>query len=213
MKKGIKKNPLIEIENEYLEHFLLTINNLYESINNFIEEKKDMSKLEVAIHEEHKCDRLKERYIKELYESKRSLPFLIEDRYKIITSLDIIPDLAEDLARLIRICPFGFYNDIKENIRNLNRELENSSKLISECIKNMETDFFTAYQITFNIDVLKRRARKFKYAILEKLYKKNDNPVKIYLNSKIVETIYEMIEKAENLSDFLRGLIIKYPKK
>ena len=60
---------------------------------------------------------------------------------------------------------------------------------------------------------LKRKARTAKFDLLEKLYQMEDNPLKVYLTSKLVTYIYEIASWAEETSDYLRGLIIKYPSR
>ena len=78
----------------------------------------------------------------------------------------------------------------------------------------METDFNKAYQKSFNIEPLKRSARSAKYDILEIIYQKSqERTLRVYLTSKICIKMFDMIERAEEISDFLRSLIIKYPSK
>jgi hypothetical protein len=78
----------------------------------------------------------------------------------------------------------------------------------------METDFQTAYQKSFEIEKLKRSAREAKYNILDVIYQKTEaRSLQIYLTSKICIKIFDMIKRAEEISDFLRSLIVKYPSK
>jgi len=40
-----------------------------------------------------------------------------------------------------------------------------------------------------------------------------DDPTKVYLTSKLVTYMYDIVSWVEETSDYLRGLIIKYPSK
>ena len=59
----------------------------------------------------------------------------------------------------------------------------------------------------------KREARESKYTILESIYKKKDDALKVIITEDIVSKMFDIIAIAEDFSDYLRGLIIKYPSK
>ena len=209
-----KKAKLLEASNEFHAHVLKGSDLLHECINDLIEGKLNKKKLEEVIKSEHEADVAKENYIKILYEDKRALPFLIEDRYRLIKYIDIISDKSEELARGLQVFPFDCYDDIKGGMKNLNNIYEESVKLLVEMINLMETDFKTAFEKSFTMETLKRKGRESKYKILEVIYKKSEEKsLQIYLTSKICIKLYDMIRMAEEISDFLRSLIVKYPSK
>lgn len=209
-----KKIKLLNASNEFHAQVLKGSDLLHECINDLIEGKLNKKKLEEVIKSEHDADVGKENYIKLLYEDKRALPFLIEDRYRLIKYIDIISDKSEELARGLQVFPFDCYDDIKDEMKNLNNTYEESIKLLIEMINLMETDFKTAFEKSFNMETLKRKGRESKYKILEVIYKKSEEKsLQIYLTSKICIKLFDMIGIAEEISDFLRSLIIKYPSK
>ncbi|TFF96158.1 MAG: DUF47 family protein [Promethearchaeota archaeon] len=210
---GKNKEDLLKIGEQYYSELLSVIKFLHEGINDLIEDNLNKSTLEQVILGEHRCDRLKEHYIKVLFESKRALPFLVEDRYQIITDLDTIADKAEELARLLKVFPFKIYDDIKVLMKSINQTLLNASQTLIELVKLMETDFDGAFQKTFNMETHKRNGREFNYDLLDVVYKKEDKSIRIYLTSKIAVLINDIISWEESISDHLRGLIIKYPRK
>jgi uncharacterized protein Yka (UPF0111/DUF47 family) len=167
-----------------------------------------------VIESEHIADGAKEKYINILYSDRRALPFLVEDRYRLIKYLDIISDDSEELARGLRVFPFKLYKDIKKDLQTLNDLNDQTIKVLVEMISLMETDFKTAYQKSFEIEKLKRSAREAKYCILDVIYQKSEEKsLQVYLTSKICIKIFDMVQRAEEISDFLRGLIVKYPSK
>ena len=208
-----KKNDLIEVSEEYQRELLKCMEALHESIDTLIEKKISQTKLDEVIACEHACDQLKEKYIEVIYKQKRALPFLIEDRYKIINSLDNIADKSEGLARHMKIYPFEIYQDIKEEMTTLNNITLESIKNLIEVVALMETDFSTALTKTFRSEEFKREARNSKYKILEIIYTKTDDALKSVITANLVSKMFDIIAMAEEFSDYLRGLIIKYPSK
>ncbi len=209
-----KKLKLLEASNEFHTLVLKGSDLLHECINDLIKGKLNKSKLEDVIKCEHDGDVAKENYIKILYEDKRALPFLIEDRYRLIKYIDTVSDKSEELARGLQVFPFDCYDDIKEDMKTLNDTYEEAVKLLIEMINLMETDFKTVFQKSFNMETLKRNGRESKFRILEVIYKKSEEKsLQIYLTSKICIKLFDMIGMAEEISDFLRSLIIKYPSK
>ncbi|MFX1314344.1 MAG: DUF47 family protein [Promethearchaeota archaeon] len=209
-----KKSKLLNVANEFNAQVLKGSNLLYDCINDLIEGKLSKDKLEDVIQCEHEGDIAKENYINVLYTDRRALPFLVEDRYRLIKYLDIVSDNSEDLARSLEVFPFDCYDDIKEEMSKLNDTYKESIKSLIDMINLMETDFKTAYQKSFEIETLKRNGRESKFRILDAIYQKSeDRSLQIYLTSKICIKLYDMIENAEEISDFLRSLIVKYPSK
>ncbi|MHA2391766.1 MAG: DUF47 family protein [Promethearchaeota archaeon] len=195
---------------EVLEGSLL----LHECINDLVNDKMDKKKLDNVIECEHKADIAKENYINVLYKDKRALPFLIEDRYRIIKYLDVISDSSEELARGLKVYPFELFDDIKKDMKIINDIYQETIDNLVDMVNLMESDFKTAYQKSFHIETLKRDAREAKYNILGKIYKKpQEKSLRVYLTSKICIKIFDMVIRAEEISDFLRSLIVKYPSK
>ncbi|NVM34625.1 MAG: DUF47 family protein [Candidatus Lokiarchaeota archaeon] len=209
-----KKSKLLDVANEFHTQVLKGSDLLHECINDLIEGKLKKTKLEDVIKSEHEGDVAKENYINVLYMDKRALPFLVEDRYRIIKYLDNVSDRSEELARGLQVFPFDCYDDIKEEMKKLNDTYEEAVKLLIEMITLMETDFKTAYQKSFDIESLKRNGRESKFKILDVIYQKSEEKsLQIYLTSKICIKLFDMISNAEEISDYLRSLIVKYPSK
>ena len=212
--KKDKRNELLSAASKFYMEVLDGSLLLYECINDLINGKIDKKKLDNVIECEHKADLAKEKYINVLYKDKRALPFLIEDRYRIIKYLDVVSDSSEELARGLKVYPFKLLDDIKENMKILNDFYQETIDILVDMVNLMETDFKSAYQKSFQIETLKQNAREAKYNILETIYKKTEEKsLRVYLTSKICIKMFDMIVRAEEISDFLRSLIVKYPSK
>jgi uncharacterized protein Yka (UPF0111/DUF47 family) len=212
--KKDKRSKLLEAASQFhmevLEGSLL----LHDCVNDLVNAKMKKEKLDRVIECEHKADIAKENYINILYKDKRALPFLVEDRYRLIKYLDIISDNSEELARGLKIYPFELLDNIKKDMKILNDLYQETIDTLVDMVNLMETDFKTAYEKSFHLETLKRNAREAKYAILGLIYKKlEEKSLRVYLTSKICIKIFDMIRRAEEISDFLRSLIVKYPSK
>ncbi|MFX1374842.1 MAG: DUF47 family protein [Promethearchaeota archaeon] len=212
--KQDKKNELLNVASKFYMEVLDGSLLLHECINDLISGKTDKKKLNKVIECEHKADLAKENYINVLYKDKRALPFLVEDRYRIIKYLDVVSDNSEELARGLKVYPFELFDDIKKNMKIINDLYQETIDTLVDMVNLMETDFNSAYQKSFHIETLKRNAREAKYNILGTIYKKpEEKSLRVYLTSKICIKIFDMIVRAEEISDYLRSLIVKYPSK
>ena len=208
-----KKNELDEINKEFLAETLNGSALLHEALSTFTKDKLKKESLEGVIQTEKKCDEIKDNYVQVLFKDKRALPFLVEDRYNILMMIDTVNDKMEFFARFLQVYPFKLYKEIKNEFEKLYSACGQAVEDLVNCALLIETDFDGAYKITFEIEEKKREARAAKFNLLGKLYKMDDNPTKVYLTSKLVTYIYDIVSWVEETSDYLRGLIIKYPSK
>ena len=206
-----KKNDLIEVNKEFLAETLNGSALLHEALSTFIDDKLKKESIEGVIQVEKKCDGLKEKYTQVLFRDKRALPFLVQDRYNILMMIDSVNDKMEFFARFLDVYPFKLYNEIKDEFRNLISSCAQAVEQLVDTALLIETDFDGAYNKTFEIEERKREARAAKFSLLGKLYKMKDDPTKVYLTSKLVTYIYDIVSWVEETSDYLRGLIIRYP--
>ena len=116
MKK--RKQNIDEINQEFQEEIRTGAEKLFNYMSDYIENRLDKvdEKFQEIIMCEKRCDRIKEKYIEVLFKDKRALPFLIEDRFKIITSLDKILNMSETIARYMQVFPFEIYEDIRDEM-------------------------------------------------------------------------------------------------
>jgi uncharacterized protein Yka (UPF0111/DUF47 family) len=208
-----KKNELVEVNKEFLAETLNGTALLHEALSTFIEDKLKKDSIEGIILAERKCDELKEKYTQVLFRDKRALPFLVEDRYNILMMIDSVNDKMEFFARFLDVYPFKLYEEIKEEFKALCSACSQGVEQLVDTAVLIETNFDGAYKKTFEIEERKREARTAKFNLLGKLYKMKDDPTKVYLTSKLVTYMYDIISWVEETSDYLRGLIIRYPSR
>ena len=212
-----KKSELSKINEEFQEGIRSGAEKLFNYMMDFID--GDLKKVDERFQEvilcEKACDRLKEKYVEVLFKEKRALPFLVEDRYKIVNSVDKILNMSEAIARYMQALPegFEFFEDIREDMHKMNKFCLEAVNQLLNCTLLMETDFKAAYDLTFEVEKWRRDAHDLKFDMLEKIFKKKDEPLRVNLTWKVVVLIFNVIEWVEQISDYLRGLVIKYPGK
>ena len=207
------KNEILQVNKDFLAETLNGSAILHDVLSQFIDNKLNKDEINGIIESERKCDRLKEKYVQILFKEKRALPFLIEDRYNILMQIDGINDKMEFLARFLKASPFPLFEELRDEFKELSTTCAQSVEQLIDCAILIETDFTGAYKLTFKIEDLKRQARRAKFDLLEKLYKMKEDPIRIYIISKLVTYIYDITSWVEETSDYLRGLIIKYPNR
>jgi predicted phosphate transport protein (TIGR00153 family) len=208
-----KKNELDEINKEFLAETLNGSALLHEALSTFTNDKLKEESLDGVIQAEKKCDEIKDKYTQVLFRDKRALPFLVEDRYNILMMLDAVNDKMEFFSRFLQVYPFKLYKEIKDEFKILYSACSQAVEELVNCAILIETDFDGAYKKTYEIEEKKREARTAKFSLLGKLYKMKDDPTKIYLTSKLVTYLYDIVAWVEETSDYLRGLIIRYPSR
>jgi len=208
-----KKNELDEVNKEFLAETLSSAALLHEALSTFIVDKLKKESIEGVIQAERKCDQLKDKYVQVLFRDKRALPFLVEDRYNILMKIDTTNDKMEFFARFLGVYPFKLYKEVKDEFKNLCNACAQAVEELVNCAILIETDFDGAYKKTFEIEEKKREARTAKFNLLSRLYKMTDDPTRVYLTSKLVTYLYDIVSWVEETSDYLRGLIIKYPSR
>jgi predicted phosphate transport protein (TIGR00153 family) len=213
-----KKSKIDKINTEFQELIRETTEKFFHYMNDYIENRLDDvdSKFQEIIQCEKQCDRIKERYVEILFQEKRALPFLVEDRYKIVSSIDKILNKIEYIARFMQVYPFKINADVNENLMQLNKLIFDGVNQLMNCALLMETNFDAAYLITFEVEKARRQAHDLKFKILDIIFKKkreSGEALRISLTTKLIDLLYDVIQWVEQISDYLRGLIIKYPNR
>lgn len=208
-----EKRSLEEVNKEFREKILEGVNLMYQLLSDFTDDRLDKNKLQNIIFFEKKCDRLEEEYIELLYKKKRALPFVVEDRYKIITSLDTIIDKIELVARFLKVYPFKAPDIIIDIFKKYNELFSKAVKSLIKCSEIIEYDFKEAYAQASDVEEYRRNAYDLRFKLLEIIFTKIKDPVKVDLTSQLISLVYDVIARCEEVSDYFRGLIVKYPHK
>ncbi len=211
MKKKTIRN-IEEVSKEYYIEFMKGAKLMHQLCIDFTQQKLNKNDLDMIIECESHCDRIKEEYIEILFKSKRALPFLVEDRYKIITYVDQVLGRIEYLSRFLKIYPFDLDKDYIKQFKELSDIILTIIEEMIETLHLIENNFDEAFKKTYTIQSQRGDARKIRFSILERIYKNTDSN-KLFLASELVNNLYHIAGFVEDIADYLRGLIIKYPSR
>ena len=202
-----------KINKEFQSEILNGIRRLNILLNDFIENNLEKEKLDDVINSEKKADRLKEEYIELLFRKKYALPFIVSDRYNLINLLDTIMNKGEIVARMLKAFPYRMLKNIKDEFNLLNQALIKIIETLIDSTTLIETDFENTREKIYEIEAIRREAHGLKFKILTKLYEKLEEDNRMVFFIELISLTYDIISRAEEIGDFLRGLIIKYPSK
>ena len=113
-----KKNELYEVNKEFLAETLNASALLYEALSTFTNDKLKKESLKGVIQAEKKCDELKDKFTQVLFRDKRALPFLVEDRYKILMMIDAVNDKMEFFQDFLKCILSSYIRKSKTNSKN-----------------------------------------------------------------------------------------------
>ena len=210
--KGKNIRNIDEVSKDYYEELLKGVQLMHKLCLAFTKNKLNKNELDQVIECESRGDRIKEESIEILFKSKRALPFLVEDRYKMIRYVDQVLGGIEYFSRFLKIYPFDLDKDLSKDFKTLSDICLKIIETMVETLHLVENNFDEAFKKTFEIQLLRRDGRKIRFDLLEIIYKKQDAN-KIYLTSQLVDNLYHVIGIVEDIADYLRGLIIKYPSR
>jgi len=160
---------------------------------------------------EKKADRLKDELI-ELFMKRETMAFSRGDRIELLEHIDIVFDQIEYAIRMIETHPIEPYTKtpIKTHLQQFSHDIEEIVKTLAGAVNMAEEDLPKAIQATRMIEDLRRHTRDHYFEIIEDILKGDYADIEKMLLSSGTEYMIKIIDSAEEASDFLRMLAIKY---
>jgi predicted phosphate transport protein (TIGR00153 family) len=157
---------------------------------------------------EREMDAVKEDLIENVLAKGAFLPQQSLERHTLIIALDKVLDAAENAVRVMtkgeRIKP-------PSEIRELGRKAWMCTDLLQDCVKFLLTDFAKAVDTSRSLDIVREETRDVQFELLGKLYANPDYRAnELLLFQTVSERIVLVVQKAEDASDFIRELAVKY---
>ncbi|MFX1293856.1 MAG: DUF47 domain-containing protein [Promethearchaeota archaeon] len=206
-----KKSRIEDIMYDYNQTMVEAITVFNEAIHLLSDDKIEEfeSKVKEITQIEAKSDRLKEKLI-ELFIKRETMAFSRADRIDLVDEIDYILDRIEYCARTIQTHPIKTYAPIAKDFKKYSNDLAEIVKTLSGAINMAETDLKKAIEATKLIESLRRSARSHSFEIMKDILKfefSNLEKILLYTTTKYLLGI---LDKAEEVSDFLRKIAIKY---
>ena len=207
------KNRALELFKEHRNKVIECIVNL-EEVFEALYEKGDCNTLcATLIKNEAEADRLKEQLIELLFKGI-FLPLTGEDRLKIIEMNDNVADAAEKSIRALKAyLPWLWEIDqnMKYEIWQLSRKVTELSEHLSKAMELLAEDFKGAFEEAENVEKMRRDIRNKGYELIEHLFKqKNSDIGATLLVKEIILDILNVADVAEDASDFITAIVVKY---
>ncbi|HUY01627.1 MAG TPA: DUF47 family protein [Candidatus Deferrimicrobium sp.] len=213
MKEGASKRKVEDVMRELNTVLVEGITVFNDAIHVLCDNKLDAfnEKVDEIIKIEDKADRLKDELI-EMFIKRETMAFSRTDRIQLIESIDIILDNIEYCARTIQTHAslIKDYSVVGTDFKKYTNDLTEVIKTLSRAINLVEENLEQAIKATKLVENLRQDARNHIFHMMGNIIKGDfKNPEKMLLYTSI-EYLLAILDKAEETSDLLRMLAIKY---
>jgi len=213
MKGSKPKRKIEDVMKEFNGLLVKSITTFNDAINVLCDNKhKEYNeKVKEIIAIEQNADRLKEELI-EKFIKRESMAFSRDDRINLIEEIDITLDNIEYCARTIQTHTtiIEDYSPVASHFKKYTKDLTEMIKTLSSAIDMAEEDLLKTIEGTKLVEELRRQARNQSFQIMTDIIKgKFDNPQKMLLYTE-TEYLLHILDRAEETSDYLRRMAIKY---
>jgi predicted phosphate transport protein (TIGR00153 family) len=168
---------------------------------------------EDLIKSESEADRLKEQLMELLFKGT-FLPLTGEDRLNLVIMNDNVADAAEKTARVFKAylpALMGIDKDIKYQIFQIAKKIHDISEHLAKALKLLYDDFEGAFKEAEMVEKMRRDVRHKGFTLMEQLFKQKKVDLSIALAVKeIILLLVNVANKAEDASDFVQAIVIKY---
>ncbi len=160
---------------------------------------------------EKKIDRLKENFIKTLYTQKGFLPNIQKNDYLFITeNIDKIADEIEIVARQFQIYDYTFPDTVKNDFISLAIAVNNTVASLTEQVIYLFKDFKRAGSTWIKVQEERRVAREVSWSLLREILEIDVGHKQFLMLRALVKSLIAVADKAEDFSDSINALAVKY---
>ncbi|NWF96084.1 MAG: DUF47 family protein [Candidatus Thorarchaeota archaeon] len=156
---------------------------------------------------ERQGDAIVDEIVESIFAKNAYPPQQTQERYELVKRIDDVIDAAERAAKLIgairsRSPPDG--------LKAIAEKCWNCTDLLQDAIKHILTDFKAAWDLSRRIEVIREETRDMHYSLLERLMNSSVDLSEALLAHRLGEQIIAVAIAAEEVSDFIRTLVVKY---
>lgn len=207
------KKKALDLFEEQIEKVKECVGDLENVFEEFYEHEDCEEACEELIESEAEADRLKEQLIKLLFKGT-FLPLTGEDRLKLVVMNDDVADAAEQTARIFKAALpalWGIDKDLKYKIWQLSKKIHEISEHLAKSLSSLADDFEGAFKEAEIVEKMRRDVRHNGFKLIEQLFKQEKADIsKASLVKDIILSIVNVANVAEDTSDFVEALVIKY---
>ncbi|MCD6483953.1 MAG: DUF47 family protein [Candidatus Odinarchaeota archaeon] len=194
----------------HTEYAYQCVVHLIKALNAFCNKDFDTLKVNAnkVIELEDSADKIRREVTKLIREL--TIPYVGQDRFKLLDLIDDIADRAELLARYLLIYPLPVPNEIIESLKELgNKTLAVVSKMF-KAEKALWTDIHKAIEIVEEVQTLREDTRSAQFDLIKIIFQGDiDTETKIMLK-EISVFLGRIADKAEEIADYISFIGLKY---
>ncbi len=207
------KNKALELFKEHRDKVKECIVNLEEVFEALYKKGDYNTVCAKLVENEAEADRVKEQLIELMFKGT-FLPLTGEDRLKLIEMNDNVADAAEKTVRGLKAyLPWLWEIDqnLRKEIWQLSQKVTELSEHLAKSMELLADDFKGAFEAAENVEKMRRDIRHKGYELIEQLFKqKNSDIGATLLVKEIILDILNVADVAEDASDFITAIVVKY---
>lgn len=160
---------------------------------------------------EKRIDRLKEAFIEKLYIQKTFLPNMQKNDYLyVVENLDEIADEMEIVGRQFQIFDFSFPDELKNDFIGLAEDIAAAVASLVDHVILLFKDFKMSQPAWRRVQDVRRNAREENWTLQAKLLALDQDFKQMLMLRALVKILINVADKAEDFSDNLNAIAIKY---
>ncbi len=207
------KKKAFELFEEQINKVKECIGDLEDIFEEFYENDDCCEACDELIEIEAKADRVKEQLLELMFKGT-FLPLTAEDRLKLVVMNDDVADAAEKTARVLKAYfPVlrGIDKDLKYQMWQMSRKMKELAEHLAKSLELLAEDFEGAYKEAEMVEKMRRDIRHKGFDLVEQLFidKKEDISIAL-LVKEIILSLVNVANVAEDASDFVTAIVIKY---
>ena len=207
------KKKALDLFDEQIEKVKDCIDDLEDAFEEFYENEDCGKACDELIETEAEADRVKEHLLELLFRGT-FLPLTAEDRLNLVIMNDNVADAAEKTARVLKAyfpALRRIDKDMKYQIWQLSRKMTELAEHLANSLELLADDFEGAFKEAKMVETMRRDIRHKGFDLIEQLFKEEKNDISIALLTKeIILNLVNVANVAEDTSDFVTAIVIKY---
>jgi predicted phosphate transport protein (TIGR00153 family) len=158
---------------------------------------------------ERRCDDIKEELINSIFAKGAYLPQATEDRHRLVRYMDNIVNKTEVVIR--RLCAReDFPARIPHEMPLLAEKVHQCTDYLQDALKYLDSDYEKARKYAVKVDNAREEARDLDFHIFGRINSPDYDAKDAYYCYKISVSLVVVAEAAEQTSDYIQTMTVKY---
>lgn len=158
---------------------------------------------------ERRCDDIKEELVSDIFTKGAYLPQATEDRHRLVRYMDIIVNKTEVVIRRL-VAREDFPARIPHEMPILAEKVHQCTDFLQDALKYIDSDTQKALKYAAKVDAAREEARDLDFHIFGRINSPDYDAKDAYYCYKISVSLVVVAEAAEQLSDYIQVMTVKY---